>query len=72
MSLAVRKNIKSLFKTKGIKTSQSALEAIDKEIEKLCLKAADKVLADKLKVVKGPHIPALDALLESPSTSDEL
>ena len=72
MSLAVRKNIKNLFKTKGIKTSQSALEAIDKEIEKLCLKAADKVLADKLKVVKDSHIPALDALLESPSTSDEL
>ena len=67
MSLAVQKNIKNLFKTRGIKTSQSALEAIDKEIEKLCLKAADNVLADKLKVVKGNHIPAIDALLDSAS-----
>ena len=71
MSLAVRKNIKNLFKTKGIKTSETALSAIDKEIEKICLKAADNVLADNLKVVKANHIPSLDSLLEG-SSADKL
>ena len=67
MSLVVTKNIKDLFKQKGIKTSQSAIDAISAEIEKLCLKAADNVVADKLKIVKKAHIPQLDALLSSSS-----
>lgn len=65
MSLVVTKNIKNLFKEKGIKTSQLAIDAINKEIEKLCLKAADNVVAEKLKIVKANHIPQLDALLDS-------
>lgn len=65
MSLVVTKNIKDLFKQRGIKTSQLAIDAINKEIEKLCLKASDNVLADKLKIVKPNHIPELDALLDS-------
>ena len=64
MSLVVTKNIKDLFKRKGIKTSQLAIDAINKEIEKLCLKAADNVVAEKLKIVKAGHVPQLDALLD--------
>lgn len=71
MSLTVQKNIRALFKKRGIKISSSAFSAIDREIEKLCLKAADKVLADNLKVVKESHIPEIDALLES-SSRDQL
>lgn len=70
MSLVVTKNIKDLFKQKGLKTSQQAIDAINKEIEKLCLKATDNVVADKLKIVKANHIPQLEALLNS-SSSDE-
>ena len=65
MSLVVTKKVKDLFKTKGLKTSQEAVDAINKEVEKLCLKAADKVLADKLKTVKAPHVPRLDVALSS-------
>ena len=64
MSLVVTKNIKDLFKKRGIKTSQLAIDSVNKEVEKLCLKAADNVLADKLKIVKAGHIPELDALLD--------
>ena len=64
MSLVVTKNIKDLFKRKGIKTSQLAIDAINKEIEKLCLKAADNVVAERLKIVKAGHVPQLDALLD--------
>ena len=65
MSLVVTKNIKSLFRQKGIKTSQLAVDAINKEIEKLCLKAADNVVADKLKIVKAVHVPQIDVWLDS-------
>ena len=65
MSLVVTKNIKSLFRQRGIKTSQLAIEAINKEIEKLCLKAADNVVADKLKIVKAVHVPQIDAWLDT-------
>ncbi len=65
MSLAVTKNIKNLFKQRGIKTSQMAIDAINKEVEKLCLKAVDNVVAEKLKIVKSSHIPKIDALLDS-------
>jgi len=71
MSLVVIKNIKDLFRQKGIKTSQQAIDAINKEVAKLCLKAADRVTAEKLKIVKAGHIPQLDALLDS-SSSDHL
>jgi len=72
MSLVVTKNIKDLFKQKGIKTSQLAIDAINKEVEKLCLKAADNVIAEKLKIVKDSHIPQIDALLDTSSSSDNL
>ncbi len=65
MSLVVTKNIKNLFKKRGIKTSQMAIDAVNKEVSKLCLKAADNVTADKLKIVKAGHVPELDALLDS-------
>lgn len=72
MSLTVTKNIKDLFKQRGIKTSQGAVDAINREIEKLCLKAADNVIAEKLKIVKDSHIPQLDALLSASSSEDSL
>lgn len=65
MSLVVTKNIKTLFRQRGIKTSQLAIDAINKEIEKLCLKAADNVVADKLKIVKAIHVPQIDPLLDT-------
>ena len=65
MSLVVTKKIKDLFKTKGLKTSQEAVDAINKELEVLCLKAADKVIADKLKTVKRAHVPSLSGVFNS-------
>ena len=65
MSLLVIKKVKDVFKSKGIKVSQTTLDSLNKEIEKLCFKTADNVVADKLKVAKPNHVPALDALLES-------
>ena len=67
MSLVVTKKIKDLFKERGLKTSQEAVDTINQELRKLCLAAADKVIADKLKTVKSPHIPKLDAALGSDS-----
>ena len=63
MSLIVTKKVKDLFKAKGLKTSQEAVDAINQQLEKLCLSAADKVIADKLKTVKAAHIPQLDSVL---------
>ncbi|MCZ0932620.1 MAG: hypothetical protein OXJ52_05665 [Oligoflexia bacterium] len=65
MSLLVIKKIKDVFKSKGIKVSQNTLANLNKEMEKLCLKTADNVLANKLKVAKPNHVPSLDALLDS-------
>lgn len=65
MSLVVTKKVKDLFKEKGLKTSQEAVDAINQELKKFCLKAADKVIADKLKTVKAHHVPNLDSALGS-------
>ncbi|MDE0092684.1 MAG: hypothetical protein OXN83_05325 [Oligoflexia bacterium] len=65
MSLLVIKKVKDVFKSKGIKVSQPTLISLNKELEKLCLKTADNVSADRLKVAKPNHVPSLDALLES-------
>ena len=65
MSLVVTKKVKDLFKEKGLKTSQEAVDAINQELKKLCLVAADRVVSDKLKTVKAHHIPKLDSTLES-------
>ena len=65
MSLLVIKKIKDVFKSKGIKVSQNTLTNLNQEMEKLCLKTADNVLADKLKVAKPNHVPSLDAFLDS-------
>ena len=71
MSLIVTKKVKDLFKSKGLKTSQEAVDAINQQLEKLCLIAADKVIADKLKTVKASHIPQMDsAFNHSDSASD--
>ena len=43
------------------------MEALNKQFEKICHKAADNVVADKLKTVKANHVPSLDALLNSDS-----
>ena len=65
MSLVVTKKVKDLFKEKGLKTSQEAVDAVNQQLKNLCLSAADKVLADKLKTVKAAHIPKLDSVLGS-------
>lgn len=65
MNLVTIRSIKTFFKEKNMKTSASAVQAINKEIEKLCLKAADQVLADNLKVVQGHHIPNIESLLDA-------
>ena len=63
--MVVASSVKKLFKQRGAKTSQSAIEALHREVEKLCLKALDKAVADKVKIVKGSHIPSLDPLLDT-------
>lgn len=72
MSLVVAKKIKDIFKEKGLRTSEAAVVAVNKELEKVCMRlcdqAADKVVADKLKTVKPGHIPNMDSLLHSGST----
>ena len=67
MSLVVTKKVKNLFKTKGLKTSQEAVDALNKELEKLCFKTADRVIANSLKTVKAPHVPKIDEILSSDS-----
>ena len=62
MSLIIVKKTKDLFKERGLKTSAEAMEALNKQFENLCHKAADKVVADKLKTVKASHVPNLDNL----------
>ena len=59
-SLVIVKKTKDLFKERGLKTSAEAIDALSKEFEKICHKAADNVLADKLKTVKAAHVPNLD------------
>lgn len=72
MSLVVTKKIKDIFKGKDLRTSDEAVQAINKELEKVCMRicsqAADRVRADKLKTVKAVHVPNLDSLLNSPSS----
>ena len=63
MSLVIVKKTKDLFKERGLKTSSEAIEALNKEFEKICHKAADNVVADKLKTVKATHVPNLDMSL---------
>ena len=67
MSLIIVKKTKDLFKERGLKTSAEAMEALNKQFEKLCHKAADHVVANKLKTVKASHVPNLDALVSSDS-----
>ena len=67
-SLVIVKKTKDLFKERGLKTSAEAIDALSKEFEKICQKAADNVINDKLKTVKAVHIPNLDKL---PSDSGE-
>ena len=60
MSLIIVKKTKDLFKTRGLKTSDEAIKALNAEVEKICQKAADNVLANKLKTVKAPHVPKVN------------
>ena len=70
MSLIIVKKTKDLFKTRGLKTSDEAIKALNVEFEKICQKAADNVLANKLKTVKGAHVPKISLQL-SASSLDE-
>ena len=60
MSLVIVKKTKDLFKTRGLKTSDEAIKAINAEVERICQKAADNVIANKLKTVKAPHVPTVN------------
>ena len=72
--MVVAKKIKDIFKAKGLRTSDSAVAAINKEIEKICMRlcdqAAQRVVADKLKTVKAAHIVNIDNLLHMSSSDD--
>ena len=48
--------VKTFFKKRGLRISPKALSALDEEIQKICLRAGDKVLADRRKTVKKSHI----------------
>ena len=67
MSLIIVKKTKDLFKERGLKTSAEAMEALNKQFEQLCHKAADNVVADRLKTVKANHVPNLSVLGSSDS-----
>jgi len=70
MSLITVKKTKGLFKARGLKTSAEAIKALSEEVEKMCQKAADNVLASKLKTVKAVHIPKM-SLHSNSSNLDE-
>ena len=63
MSLIIVKKTKDLFKARGLKTSDEAIKALNVEFEKICQKAADTVVANKLKTVKSPHVPKVSLQL---------
>jgi len=65
MSLIIVKQTKDLFKTRGLKTSDEAIKALNAEFEKICQKAADNVEASQLKTVKRVHVPQVDPHLGS-------
>ncbi len=59
MSLIIVKKTKDLFKAHGLKTSDEAVRVLNEEFKKMCEKTADTVLTNKLKTVKGAHVPKL-------------
>lgn len=63
MSLIIVKKMKDLFKTRGLKTSDKAITALNIELEKICQKVADDVINSKLKTVKNTHIPNVNIAL---------
>ena len=67
MSLIIVKKTKDLFKSRGLKTSDEAIKALNEEFEKICQKTADNVVANKLKTVKGVHVPKISLQLSSSS-----
>lgn len=56
MLLVKASRVKAFLKERGLRTSQEALNTLNEEVKKLCLKAGDKTLADKLKTVKSSHL----------------
>ena len=62
-NLIVADQLRELFKGRGLKTSPAAVEAINREAQKLCLRTADRAIADKVKIVKAAHVPSLSASL---------
>ncbi len=62
-NLIVTNQLRELFKGRGLKTSQAAVEAINREALKICLRAADCAIADKMKTVKAAHVPSMSAPL---------
>ena len=48
--------VKAFFKARGLRVSPKALTALDEEVQKICLRAGDKVLVDRRKTVKKLHI----------------
>lgn len=69
MSLIIVKKTKDLFKSRGLKTSDEAIQALNKEFEKICRKAADNVEANRLKTVKAAHVPDISLQLNTPTDS---
>ena len=67
MSLIIVKKTKDMFKSRGLKTSDEAIKALNEEFEKICQKTADTVLANKLKTVKSVHVPKISLQLSSNS-----
>ncbi len=70
MSLIIVKKTKDLFKTRGLKTSEEAIKALSGEFEKICQKAADNVIANKLKTVKMAHVPKVSFQLTQSSLEE--
>ena len=57
MALVISTAVKKFFSSRGVRSSKTAIEALNREVENMCLKAVDTALAHNLKTIQAVHIP---------------
>ena len=72
MALVVSREVKKLFSSRGLRSSKAAVEALNREVESICQKAADVTLAHNLKIVQAVHIPRMETHLSAKSDDPAL
>lgn len=60
MSLIIVKNTKTIMKSRGLKSSDEVIKALDAAFKKIVQKTADNTLAKKMKIAKASHVPKID------------